>query len=51
MRDYRRTFVLAALLAALMPLLVEYIKEKGESPFLMSLAEDTRNMAAWYPST
>ena len=35
--------------AALLPLLVEYIWVKGETPFLMRLAEDTRNMAAWYP--
>ncbi|MCR5620580.1 MAG: LuxR C-terminal-related transcriptional regulator [Treponema sp.] len=35
--------------AALLPLLVEYIKERGETPFLMRLAEDVRDMASWYP--
>ena len=35
--------------AALLPLLVDYIQENGESPFLMRLVEDVRNMAAWYP--
>ena len=35
--------------AALLPLLVEYIWVKGETPYLMRLAEDTRDMAAWYP--
>lgn len=35
--------------AALMPVLVAYVKEKGESPYLMHLAEEMRNMAALYP--
>lgn len=34
---------------AVMQMLVEYIKLKGESPFLKKLAVATRNMAARYP--
>ncbi|MBP5158566.1 MAG: hypothetical protein ILP18_11930 [Treponema sp.] len=35
--------------AAIMPLLVHYIKTKGETPWLLSLAESTRDIAASYP--
>ena len=35
--------------AALLPLLVEYVREKGETPYLMRLVEDVRDMAVWYP--
>ncbi|MBP5463608.1 MAG: helix-turn-helix transcriptional regulator, partial [Treponema sp.] len=34
---------------ALLPVLVAYVKEKGETPYLMNLAEEMRNMAALYP--
>lgn len=33
----------------LFPLLVEYVKEKGETPFLMEMIELTRKMAIQYP--
>ena len=35
--------------AALLPLFVDYIREKGETPYLMRLVEDVRDMASWYP--
>ena len=35
--------------AAILPLLVRYIKSKGETPWLLSLAESTRDIAASYP--
>jgi len=34
---------------ALLPLLIEYIKEKGESDFLLKILEITRNMAISHP--
>ena len=35
--------------AALLPLLIDYIKEKGESDFLMKILEIVRSMAIYHP--
>lgn len=48
-RRYKYYRLLADEGTALLPLLIEYIKEKGESVFLLKLLEITRTMAIYHP--